>query len=73
LDKNPVHSKAPKLEDKSRTKAKLNPWRTSSKEVAPSYTDNSQLEISKHEEREVDTPQTVSIFKQTNGNAAKFS
>ena len=63
LDKNAVDKK---VEDKSKTKAKLNPWRTNSKEVA-GYTDNSQLEISKNgEERNVDTPQTVSMFKNNN-------
>lgn len=74
LDKNSVNPKpALKIEDKSRTKAKLNPWRTNSKEVA-GYTDNSQLEISKNcEERNVDTPQTVSMFKQPNTNNTKFS
>lgn len=67
LDKNVLGDK--KVEDKSKTKAKLNPWRTNSKEVA-GYTDNSQLEISKNEERNVDTPQTVSMFK---NNTNKFS
>ena len=55
-----------KVQDKSKTKAKLNPWRTNSKEVA-GYTDNSQLEISKNgQERSVETPQTVSMFKNNN-------
>jgi hypothetical protein len=40
LDKNSITDK--KTQDKSKTKAKLNPWRTNSKEVA-GYTDNSQL------------------------------
>lgn len=35
-----------KKEDKTKTKAKLNPWRTNVKDV---QTDGSQLEISKHE------------------------
>lgn len=70
LDRNGNNEK--KAQDKSKTKAKLNPWRTNSKEVA-GYTDNSQLEASKNgEERSVDTPQTVSMFKHSNANA-KFS
>lgn len=69
LDKGSLPDK--KAQDKSKTKAKLNPWRTNSKEVA-GYTDNSQLEASKNEERSVDTPQTVSMFKPSHPNG-KFS
>lgn len=71
LDKGQVKSKVEekvKAEDKSKTKAKLNPWRSHAKEVG-GYTDNSQLEVSK-EERNVDTPQTVSLFK---NNPNKFT
>ena len=47
--------------DKAKTKAKLNPWRNNVREEG---TDISQLEISKQEEeRNLGTPQTVSLFK----------
>lgn len=58
-----------KKEDKNKTKAKLNPWRTNTKDV---QTDGSQLEISKHEQRNTESAQTT-LFKTKNNLVSKFN